>query len=225
MMDIIPESGLALGEWLDDLNRPLRWACDRLMDAARVDAYLRPGEVFIMPTRNTRWGGWATPGRIRLRGDLARALSQSNDAGAGAVFLHEVGHVTLYHLNLNPVAVPERLLRVAPTLASGGHDPVFAALVGVFYQRAGILDVQINSYDCGWSSEGALDWPGPDWSLDWAHDFSQRHWADEGDVATLVRTAIREFESEFFAREARRRWPWRRSENAFTIAAIWRRHR
>lgn len=224
MMDIIPESGLALGEWLDDLNRPLRWACDRLMDAARVDAHLRPGEVFIMPTRNTRWGGWATPGRIRLRGDLARALSQSNDAGAGAVFLHEVGHVTLYHLNLNPV-VSERLLRVAPTLASGGHDPVFAALVGVFYLRAGLSTID-PSYDCGWSSEGANDWPGPDWSLDWSHDFAVRYAPVGSDVATLVRAAIAEFESEFFARDSRRRWrPWRPSENVFTIAAIWRRHR
>ena len=232
MMPVFPHDGLALGEWLPEWDQSLCWACDSLFDRARIEDALRPYSLAVFPTRGSRWAGMATSTAIDLRADVARALACPPHvavpmSGAPAIVLHEAGHTAI--LRLAPAALGARLADVAPTLASGGHDPVFAALVGVFYQRAGLLDIQINAYDCGWSSEGALDWPGPDWSLDWAHDFSQRHSADAGDVAALVRAAIAEFESEFFAREARRCWwcPWRPrpSKNPFTVAAAWRRHR
>lgn len=225
-MHVTRGDGLALGEWLDEYDRPLRWACADLWDKARVDDALRPSLLSVLPARNARWAGMADDQTIWLTSAVARGLAfpQTDPLPrAPAILLHEVGHTAMF--KLSPPVLSERFLRAAPTIAHGGHDPIFAGLVGVFYLRAGLSDV-VDSYDCGWRSEGANDWPGPDWSLDWSHDFAVRYATTRGDVAALVRAALNEFESAFFARESRRRWrPWRKSENAFTIAAIWRRHR
>lgn len=226
-MTVFLHDGLALGEWLPEWDRSLSWACEQLFDRARIETALRPYSLAVFPARGARWAGMAAADAIDLRSDVARALACPQIVvpmpRAPAIVLHEAGHTAMFRLA--PAALSARLAAVAPTLAAGWHDPIFAAIVGVFYQRAGLLDVQINSYDCGWSSEDALDWPGPDWALDWAHNFSQRHSADAGDVATLVRAAIAEFESEFFARApAWWQW-WRRSGNAFVVAANYRRHR
>ena len=231
MMPVFHHDGLALGEWLPEWDRPVAWACADLFDKARIDHALRPGSLGVFPTRGTRWAGMATREIIDLRADVARALGCPRVAvpmpRAPAILLHEAGHTAI--LTLAPAALSSRMAAVAPTLAAGSHDPVFAALVGVFYLRAGVECV-VDPYDCGWSSEEEDDWPGPDWALDWAHNFAQRHVADEGGVADLLDAAIREFESEYFNREARRRWwwttPWqRRPGNTFRVAANWRRHR
>ncbi len=239
MMPVFHHDGLALGEWLsEEYDRPLAWACVTLFDQARIDCDLRPGSLGIFPTRGAHWAGMATAAAIDLRADVARALACPPHVAAPmprapAIVLHEAGHVAI--LLLAPAALSSRLAAVAPTLAAGSHDPVFAALVGVFYLRAGVPDAVDPYYDCGWSSEGAYDWPGPDWSLDWAHDFAQRHAGDEGGVADLLDAAIREFESEYFSRErkARRWWTtpflWGQRRlglgNTFHVAANWRRHR
>ena len=236
MMPVFHHDGLALGEWLPEWDRPLSQACADLFDRARIDSTLRPGSLGVFPTRGTRWAGMANREIFDLRADVARALGCPRIAApmpqAPAIVLHEAGHVAI--LRLAPVALSSRLAAVAPALGSGGHDPAFAALVGVFYLRAGVPDM-VDPYDCGWSSEGECDWPGPDWSLDWAHDFAQHHAGDEGGVADLLDAAIREFESEYFSREARRRrwwttpflWGQRRLGlgNTFHVAANWRRHR
>ena len=227
MMPVFHHDRLALGEWLPEWDRALVGACANLFDNARIDHALRPNSLGVFPMLGTRWAGSANGEIIDLRADVARALGCPRIAApmpqAPAVVLHEAGHVAILHLA--PPALSSRLAAVAPTLAAGAHDPVFAALVGVFYLRAGVPDV-IGVYDCGWSSRDASDWPGPDWALDWSHDFAQRHATDEGSVADLLNVAIREFESEYFSREARRCW-WRPGTggNSFLVAANWRRHR
>lgn len=232
-----PDSGsLALGEWLPRDDRPLSDAAERLMDGAGLDPDLRPTAIYIIPAQAAfcrgGWSGFATdPPRsaIHLCSFVARALADPTSiderdwgrrpARAPAIFLHECGHVALG--KLFPLPVPARLLRVAPGFASGGHDPLFAAVVATLYMRCGI-EAPVGAYDCGWASVGSDDWAGPDWALDWAQGFANRHAAHPEFVHQLALAALREFDGQFFAREpAWWQW-WRRSGNGWAVARGYR---
>ncbi len=230
----------ALGEWLPRDDRSLSDAAERLMDRAGLDPDLRPTAIYIIPAQSAfcqgGWSGYATApptSAVHLCSFVARALAdptridgrdwKGRPARAPAIFLHECVHVSLF--KLFPLPVPARLLRVAPSLASGGHDPLFAAVVATLYARCGIK-IPVSPYDCGWASVDADDWAGPDWVLGWAQGFAnRRHAARPEPVQRLALAALREFDERYFSREPSRWQWWRRSGNGSAVARGYRRMR